>query len=184
MSGVPGEPLSRCINIISEADFQQMALQMRDHLAQIGDILNKFTPAIPICNTLSDAVREPRILGGQTAGPFPDEASFSQVLRFSDDPVRRGKKIVFCHAGLNPRNILIARYPQPDGSLGWRVSGIAEWEMSGYYPEYWDNSMALVEAFRWPLKYNGWVREWFIEFRGYSREADVERRSWKMGDGL
>lgn len=50
--------------------------------------------------------------------PFPDEAAFSQMLRFSDEAFRRRHKIVFTHADLNPRNILIDRVVRADGSNG------------------------------------------------------------------
>ena len=184
MSTLPGEPLSRCRDVIGDVDFEQMKFQMRDYLAQIRDIPQTVNPAMPICNTLGEAIRDTRVLGGEPAGSFPDEASFSQVLRFSDDPARRGHNVVFCHADLNPRNILVHQHRRSDGSFGWWVSGIVDWEMAGYYPEYWDNTKALFEGFRWPLRYNDWVGEWFAEFGGYSREVDVERRSWEMGDGV
>lgn len=52
--------------------------------------------------------------------------------------------MVFTHADLNPRNSLVQR----SGRGGWRLSGIVDWETSGYYPEYWDCTKALFEGFR------------------------------------
>lgn len=101
-----------------------------------------------ICNTVGEACHDPRIQGGQQIGPFKDEAAFNQTLRYSGDAARRGHKIVFTHADLNPRNILVDRMVQPDGSRGWKVTGIVDWETSGYYPEYWDYTKAMFEGFR------------------------------------
>ncbi|QGA21624.1 hypothetical protein EYB26_009335 [Talaromyces marneffei] len=105
-------------------------------------------PEMAICNTVGEACHDPRIQGGQQIGPFKDEAAFNQTLRYSGDAARRGHKIVFTHADLNPRNILVDRMVQPDGSRGWKVTGIVDWETSGYYPEYWDYTKAMFEGFR------------------------------------
>ncbi|KAF3058601.1 hypothetical protein GL218_05837 [Daldinia childiae] len=102
------------------------------------------------------------------------------MLRFSDDPARRGHKIVFTHADLNPRNILINQSIQPDGSIGWGVTGIVNWEFAGYYPEYWDYTKAIFEGFRWTERYNDMVHGVFRKVGDYSREFEVEKKSWGM----
>jgi hypothetical protein len=71
-----------------------------------------------------------------------------------------------------------------DGSRGWRVTGIVDWETAGYYPEYWDYTKAMFEGFRWTLRYNDLVRDAFSEFGDYSREFVVEKMSWEAGDGI
>lgn len=145
---------------------------MRDYLSQLRDVPRELDPDNAICNTLGKACRDPRICGGDSVGLFADEASFSQSLRFSDEPSRRGHKIVLTHADLNPRNILVQR----DRRGSWRVSAIVDWETAAYYPEYWDYTKALFEGFRWPLRYCEWVKKVFAEFGDYSQELDVERR--------
>lgn len=117
-------------------------------------------------------------------GPFSDEANFSQELRFSDEPCRRGHEIVFTHADLNPRNILIDKVAIPGGKKSWRVTGIVDWETAGYYPEYWDFTKAMFEGFRWPLRYNDLIEKVFGGFGDYSRELELEKRCWEMGDGV
>lgn len=89
MNTLPSGPLSRCRDV-NNADFGQMKFQTTDDIAQVRDIPNTVNPAMPIYNTLGEALGDTRILGGEPAGPSPDEASFSQALRFSDDPARRG----------------------------------------------------------------------------------------------
>lgn len=181
---VPGVPLSGCQDVLSDRDYQEISLQLKDYLSQLRTIPMKTDEDSAICNTLGAACRDPRIHDRQPVGPFPDEASFSQELKFSDDPARRGHKVVFTHADLNPRNILVDRVRLPDGTLGWRVSGIVDWETAGYYPEYWDYTKAMFERFRWSPRYNDLVKDVFSEFGDYSRELDIEIRSWEAGDGI
>ncbi|KAI3325312.1 kinase-like domain-containing protein [Xylariaceae sp. AK1471] len=181
---LPGVPLSRCQHNLSNKDCERIVGQMRDYLTQLRSIPNLANHDAPICNTLGEACRDPRIRGEQPVGPFADEASFSQMLRFSDEPSRRGHNIVFTHADLNPRNILVDEVTQRDGSKGWSVTGIVDWECAGYYPEYWDYTKAMFEGFRWIKRYNDLVKEIFKEFGDYSQELDVETRSWETGDGI
>jgi hypothetical protein len=157
---------------------------LKDYLAELKAIPNPFSPDKAISNTLGEACRDRRIRGAMPVGPFANEAAFSQVLRFSDEPARRGHKIVFTHADLNPRNILVDRVTLSDGSTGWCVKGIVDWENAGYYPEYWECTKALFEGFRWPRRYNVWIQGVFNEFGDYSQEIDVERRSWESGDAV
>lgn len=181
---LPGAPLARCDYLISDKDLAHIASQMKDYLSQLRSIPKTVNTGMAICNTLGEACRDPRIQSGDAIGPFTDEAAFSQLLRFSDDPARRGHKIVFTHADLNPRNILVHETFQPDGRRCWNVSGIVDWENAGYYPEYWDYTKSRFEGFRWSTRYNGFVQKVFDEFGDYSRELDVERRSWESGDGM
>jgi hypothetical protein len=181
---VPGLPLSRCQNVLSDRDCEYIANQLKDYVTQLRGIAKITGSETAICNTLGEACRDPRIHGGEPIGPFPDEASFSQLLRYSDEPSRRGHKTVFTHADLNPRNILVDRFVRSDGSRGWRVTGIVDWENSGYYPEYWDCTKAMFEGFRWSWRYNHMIESVFRDIGDYSQELDVEKRSWESGDGV
>ncbi|KAI0424604.1 hypothetical protein F5Y09DRAFT_134498 [Xylaria sp. FL1042] len=184
ISRLPGIPLSDCHGVVPDRDLERIAAQMRKHLSQIRSVPNLVNRDAPICNALGEACRDPRIRGEKPVGPFPDEAAFSQMLRFPDEPSRRGHRIVFTHADLNPRNILVDEFTQKDGSKVWNVTGIVDWEFSGYYPEYWDCTKALFEGFRWLKRHNDMMKEIFKEFGDYSKELDVEIRSWETGDGV
>ncbi|CRG91716.1 hypothetical protein PISL3812_08768 [Talaromyces islandicus] len=184
LTRLPGLPLSRCQYILSDRDCEQISNQMKDYLSQIRGIPKTVNKEMAICNTLGEACHDPRICGGQPVGPFTDEAAFSQTLRYSDDAARRGHKIVFTHADLNPRNILVDKVTLADGSCGWVVTGIVDWETSGYYPDYWDYTKSMFEGFRWTRRYNDMLHKLFMEFGDYSKEFDVEKRSWESGDGV
>ncbi|KAF5639454.1 phosphotransferase family [Fusarium tjaetaba] len=184
MSRVPGTPLAICRDALSDQDYANLSVQLKDCVSQMRGITKPTSNDIAICNTLGEACRDPRIRDWSPIGPFPDEAPFSQNLRFSDEPSRRGHKIVFTHGDLNPRNIMMERISNSAGARGWRLSGIIDWETAGYYPEYWDYTKSMFESFRWPRRHNDMMQDVFSEFGDYSEELAVERRAWESGDGI
>ena len=59
-------------------------------------------------------------------------------------------KIVFSHGDLRPANIVVKSDQQGDYS----VSGVLDWEMGGFYPDYWEsvkatNTMSPQEEDDW-----------------------------------
>ncbi|SPQ24568.1 0c704a95-11e6-4036-93cf-00d274128476 [Thermothielavioides terrestris] len=122
MTRVPGVPLWRCQDYLSDAELDAIAAQLTDYLAQLRAIPRKHfqnaNPDAVISNTLGGPCRDHRIRSGDPVGPFRDEAAFSRCLRFPDDPARRGHEIVFTHADLNPRNILVDEVVLPGGGPG------------------------------------------------------------------
>ncbi|KAI9058910.1 hypothetical protein FKP32DRAFT_1635136 [Trametes sanguinea] len=181
---MPGVPLSSCQAILSDSDLEHIAAQMTDYLAQLRTIPKTVNPDMAICNTFGGGCIDPRLRGWDPKGPFRDEAAFSSVLFFGDDPARRGHKIVFTHADLNPRNILVDRVIESDGRAGWRVTAIVDWDTAGYFPEYWDYTKALFEGFRWTRRYVNVVKRIFSALGDYSKELHIEQESWKLGDGI
>ena len=145
-------------------------MQLQDYVSQLRDMPRSVGSDTTISNTLGKACMEPRIRRATPIGPFADEAAFSQWLRWPDDPARRGHRILFTHADLNPRNILVDKVTRADGSTGWAVTGIVDWENSGYYPEYWEYTKALFEGFRWTKRHNDMMHRIFEKIGNYSRE--------------
>lgn len=178
MNCLPGVPLSRAHEVLSDSDEAEVTTQLQDYVAQLRAIPKTVNPDMAICDTLGGACRDTRMLGGNPVGPFVDEAAFSAMLRSPDDPARRGHQIYFTHADLNPRNILVE---EADVGRGWRISGIVDWEMAGYYPEYWDYTKALYEGFRWSWRYNNMVHKVFKGLGEYSKEFEVEKHDWESG---
>ncbi|KAF5556464.1 kinase [Fusarium phyllophilum] len=177
-----GEPLSRAMDMLSDRDCHEFVDQMQSFISQIRAI-PPVGPKNRICNTLGQACSDPRIRDGNPVGPFEDEASFSQYLLHPDDPARRGHQIVFTHADLNLRNILLDKVTILDGTRGWAVSGIVDWENSGFYPGYWDCTKAQFEGFRWDYRWARALVAVFRPFGGYAKEIELEKRSWSKGDG-
>ena len=64
------------------------------------------------------------------------------------------------------------------------MTGIVDWENSGYYPEYWHYTKAMFEGFIWTRRHNDLAKAIFREFGEYFREFDVEMKSWESGDGI
>ncbi|WEW59036.1 hypothetical protein PRK78_004504 [Emydomyces testavorans] len=88
--------------------------------------------------------RHDRVYGG----PFENEKLFNEFLRsmivkgapstlrhYAGACLKEDHEIVFTHADLAPRNILVDEHG--------RVSAILDWEDAGWYPEYWEHYRAL-----------------------------------------
>ncbi|KAI6773042.1 hypothetical protein HG530_004000 [Fusarium avenaceum] len=133
---VPGTTLAKCLDALSDQDYATVSTQLKECISQMREISKPVNYSMAICNTLGEACRDPRIRDWAPVGPCPDEASFSQYLRFPDEPSRRGHNIVFTHGDLNPRNIMVERTRDSIGVGSWRSSGIIDWETAGYYPDY------------------------------------------------
>jgi len=181
---IPGITLAECRFVLSDTDMAEISLQMTDYLTQLRTIPNTRNPTHPICNALGEGLWDTRLRWGEEAqGPFADEAAFNKMfVSTGDDPARTGHKIVYTHADLNPRNILVEQVVREDGTEGWRVSGIVDWENSGFYPEYWEYTKSMYEGFRWIDRYNEMSKGWwdFVGDGGYEKELEVERESWRI----
>lgn len=94
-------------------------------------------------------------------GPYDSEASFTQgIITALNNTLESGwtntvcamvgalsdHQIVLTHGDISPRNILVR-----DG----KVVAILDWEMAGYYPEYWE----YVKAFFRPAWESEWMKE-------------------------
>jgi RIO-like serine/threonine protein kinase len=86
-------------------------------------------PKYAITNATGGPCLDYRI-SADPVGPFHSEKEFNESLKLGILPDlmhRTGHNIVFTHADLNMRNILVK-----DG----RISGIVDWENAGWFPEY------------------------------------------------
>ncbi|KAB5545762.1 hypothetical protein GE09DRAFT_218634 [Coniochaeta sp. 2T2.1] len=152
---VPGHQLLKCLPFMTDRHAQELALQMRQYISELRAIPSMASPDMAICNTLGGPVaflRPHRLykpIAGygdaytQIEGIFADEDSFSQILRFPEDPGRRGHKIVFSHGCLAPKNIYVDHYVREDGTSGWKITGLVNWRRSGWFPDYWDHTRGL-----------------------------------------
>lgn len=185
MTTVPGVPLSSISEALLDSDLDDLAVDLQTCLRQIRSIPDLAgNPNHALCNTLGGPLQDHRIAHGFPIGPFVDEAAFSAMLRYPDDPSRAGHKILFTHADLNPRNIMVGQVDLADGRKGWEVTGIVDWETAGYYPEYWEYTKAMFEGFRWTARYNNMVKRVFGAIGQYERELSLEQLSWAEGDAV
>ncbi|KAI0664573.1 kinase-like protein [Cubamyces menziesii] len=78
-------------------------------------------------------------------------------------------RIVFTHADFHPRNIMVV--DGPDGAV--ELSGIIDWEFSGFYPEYWEQLKALNT--RSMTDTSDWWEHLPPSVLGYDRDVILDR---------
>ena len=83
--------------------------------------------------------------------------------------LRDDHRIVFTHSDFHPRNIMVI--DGPDGCV--EVSGILDWEWSGFYPEYWEQLKALNT--RSPKDTDDWWDHLPPSILGYDHEVVLDR---------
>ncbi|KAI1170872.1 kinase-like protein [Nemania sp. FL0916] len=146
MEYIPGEPLDLAWESCTASQRQNIVSQLKTMMQELRSISGNFIGTVPhgACNDqiFGNAVHQ--------YGPYDDETAFcagiALSLRACDahpaftekvvtlvEALPRHNRIVFTHGDLVPRNILVR-----DGN----VVGIVDWEMAGYYPEYWEYAKA------------------------------------------
>lgn len=148
---------------------------LKEYIAELRCIPNKTGSGFQIYNALGGGILDWRIGDSQREElKFQDEAEFNRYLTY-DLPLNKDAwkqiskshnvkhEIVFTHADLNLRNILVDE--------NRKVSGIADWEYAGWYIEYWERSKAhftVRQTARWVADVTNQV------FLGYRDELHVE----------
>jgi aminoglycoside phosphotransferase (APT) family kinase protein len=139
-----------------------MSIDQRLSIArQLRCILSTMRAAPPATSNLiggcNGPARDCRYISDYTGGPFESEAEFNEFIlnlgKRTPSLVRRtlseslheqnGHRIVFTHADLSPRNIIVQ-----DG----QIKGLLDWEFAGWYPEYWE----YIKFFDRPAGCDGW----------------------------
>lgn len=156
MTGLPGCGLGSMLSIMTDEQVEAAAQDLRDYLTELRQIPNNTGSPYRICNALGGGILDWRIGDSERREMrFHDETEFNQSLTsdllLDEDARQRIAKshsvehdIVFTHADLNLRNILV-------DDTG-RISGIVDWECAGWYPEYWEYSkmhFTVRQTSRW-----------------------------------
>ncbi|OAA78873.1 Protein kinase-like domain protein [Akanthomyces lecanii RCEF 1005] len=149
MEYVPGQTLDKLWPSMSLGQKRNIADQLHQILKQMRE-LEPPPNYIGCCD--GTGIRDTRVRFTYYGPVCNDEVQFneylestlfrqiSSMLRTSlRGQLRTGHRIVFTHGDLAPRNIVVQ-----DG----RISGIVDWEESGWYPEYWE----LVKFFERPTE--------------------------------
>ncbi|KAG6037169.1 hypothetical protein E4U41_005303 [Claviceps citrina] len=176
---VKGILLGQCIDTLSVDEETTLICDLHKSLAELRAIPKVVAPEHAITSALGRACYDHRINAASNVhsdngykGPFRDEDEFNDNLRNSHLPHishGSGHQIVFTHGDLNMRNILMHN---------GRLSGIIDWEHSGWYPEYWDYTKACYVTklnLRW-LKMIGKVCQ---HFGDYTKELAIENQLWQ-----
>jgi aminoglycoside phosphotransferase (APT) family kinase protein len=131
--------------------------QLHDFFSQLRKIKGPFIGCID--GTACEDQLFTDELGGY--GPYDNESDFNKGIVTALKRSRQGPwvdvvcemitslknhKIVLTHGDFAPRNILVQ---------GTKVVAVLDWELSGYYPEYWE----YVKALWRPPWETGWIKD-------------------------
>ncbi|KAF5627075.1 kinase-like domain protein [Fusarium sp. NRRL 52700] len=179
-SQVPGIRLGMCIDALSDREVSNLVCDLQECIRELRAIPKNVAPDYMITSAVGKACFDYRIIAGSNyddeqgdlVGPFVDETEFNKKLQVGALPNvshRIGHGIFFTHADLNMRNILMHN---------GRLSGIVDWENSGWYPEYWD----YTKAYFITKLHKRWLRvidKVFEPLGDYKSELVIERKIWE-----
>jgi hypothetical protein len=155
MSFVEGQSLDKAWETYDSITKNQVTNQLKGYLRELRQISHRSY----IGSVDFGPVTDPILESHHVKGPFDSEEAFNNAIidaYQSKAPKRQIKnflagmlsqkkhQIVFTHGDLRLQNIMVK-----DGY----VSGILDWEFSGWYPEYWEFSKALY-VWKWQ---NDWI---------------------------
>jgi tRNA A-37 threonylcarbamoyl transferase component Bud32 len=157
MEFIEGDCLSNKWDQYDAQQKEHVLQQLHDMFAQLRNIKGMFIGSVDE-SACEDPLFEEDI---GTYGPYMDEASFYQgIIKALKNTLESGwvdtvcamvgalsgHEIVLTHGDMSPRNILVQ-----DG----KIVAILDWEMAGYYPEYWEYVKALYRP--------AWESRWIAD---------------------
>lgn len=155
MRRMPGKALTRVWTDLSQADLETICEQLKQMLAELRALAPPSESQVGSC--VGGSLRDSRIPHARPKfGPFKTIQEFHLWLREGLKPEEHADKeetqdwadvkrlaawqdggpwprVVFTHGDLNPSNILV------DGN---KITGIVDWDFSGWYPHYWEYTSA------------------------------------------
>jgi aminoglycoside phosphotransferase len=147
MTRLPGRQMGEAWPTMTESAQAETIRQLKSHLEQLRGLHPPEHGWIGSCS--NGPAYDHRINNVTTCGPFANVSDFHDFLVAPvrncprpewADKYRRllsdGHGIVFAHADLSWENILI------DPETG-KVTGVLDWEMAGFWPEWWEYRKAL-----------------------------------------
>ncbi|KAI6885883.1 hypothetical protein KC363_g2073 [Hortaea werneckii] len=179
---IRGKTLQSQWSFLEETDKQSIIKDLQSNFMD----LRKLTPPNPSCYgsldrwPLQDMVFFPAEPGPKLNGPFDSHEDFIEAMieKYIRDggPVFRAEyyrqclpKILcrcdslFTHGDLQRKNVMVEK---DQGGSGWKVT-ILDWEFSGWYPSYWEYSMAFCALGKWD-------DDWCLHLRRILEPADSE----------
>ncbi|KAL3419882.1 hypothetical protein PVAG01_08381 [Phlyctema vagabunda] len=168
-SRIEGGPAGLGLDEYSDEEMHQMAQDLRAWIDELHSITRNRESKYAITNAIGGPCLDYRI-SGDRVGPFPSEKEFSESLQLGILPGlihRTDHEIVFTHADLNMRNILVK-----DG----RITGIVDWENAGWFPDYWEYTKCHFGV----RLSKRWLKMIEVVFKNeYEEELAIERQYWE-----
>jgi aminoglycoside phosphotransferase len=179
-SALSGCHIGLVIDTMSDEEIADFIRDLRRWLTQMRSIPKTVAPAFEIVSAAGKGCFDYRITAsteydwdrGDFFGPFKDEDDFIGILRcgaLPDVVHRGGHRVVFTHGDLNMRNIMVTER---------KLSGIVDWENSGWYPEYWDYTKAHFVT-KHHRRWKKIVDRVFAELGDYQEELATEKELWE-----
>lgn len=158
---IEGRQLDQVWETYDETQKEGIVSQLRGHIHELRSISGTFVGSVDGTYCADQFFSD----DPTSYGPFESEDAFNDgfvravraqgshtwtktVARFIK--ALPSHKIVLTHNDLAPRNILVR-----DG----KVVAIVDWELSGFYPEYWE----YVKAYYWPNWQTFWIAEGIVD---------------------
>jgi hypothetical protein len=156
MEFIEGDRLDHVWDRFDDKQKEHVIEQLRSYFSQLRRIEESFIGSV------DEMACEDQLFTDEIGayGPYKDEAGFNQGIVTALKNISTGgwvdtvsdmvltmkcHKIVLTHGDMSPRNIIVQ---------GSTVVAILDWEMSGYYPEYWEYVKALYR----PAWEGGWIK--------------------------
>ncbi|KAF5606707.1 kinase-like domain protein [Fusarium subglutinans] len=177
---MPGQRLGSYIDVLSDDDLDTFKRDMQKYMAQLRSISRQGDQRHAISNAVGGPCYDYRIVAcrdydkerGHFFGPFTDEEEFNNTLRTPALPDvfhSTGHDIVSTHSDINMRNILMHK---------GRISGIVDWENSGWFPDYWEYTKAHYVT-KLNKRWLTVVDRIFANFGDFKVDLAIERRLWE-----
>ncbi|KAF5627273.1 kinase-like domain protein [Fusarium tjaetaba] len=177
---LPGQRFGSYVDVLSNDDLDIFKRDMQKYMAQLRSISRQGAPKHAISNATGGPCYDYRIVAcqdydkdrGDFFGPFIDEEEFNSTLRTPALPDvfhSTGHDIVFTHSDINMRNVLMHN---------GRISGIVDWENSGWFPDYWEYTKAHYVT-KLNKRWLAVVDRIFESFGDFKLDLAIERRLWE-----
>ncbi|KAK7688270.1 hypothetical protein QCA50_008640 [Cerrena zonata] len=167
MTALPGDTAGLALHI-GELSREVFEDTMRDWLSQLrslptpsGDAVSSYTGGQLRCCRVQD----------ERFGPFPTISAFHKYIGVGllSKAYTKQHRIYFTHGDLHLHNILTR-----DG----RITGLLDWECAGWWPEYWEYTIAMYFHRMSP----SWSAAFNSIFPGYGEELEAEMAIWEILD--
>ncbi|TFY81419.1 hypothetical protein EWM64_g2593 [Hericium alpestre] len=182
MTRIPGETLNNVLESLSNTQLETIATDLGSIVTRMRRFRSPYGSSI--CNVIGGNIRTVRVTD-MSIGPCPDFPTFHRDLVWAANPsikdydhhresfrrlLDKQYAIVFTHGDLLSHNIMVQ-----DG----HVTGLIDWECSGWMPEYWDFTSMLRGPRR--TEDDEWLRIWkAIPINCYHEEYESEFSLWRL----